>query len=144
MPSPDTRFHHVSLSVADLPALERWYGDAFGLDQIEERVELPEAGVRTAVLSDGRGLRVELIERGDSRPVSHPDPLTAAADRTFGHLALQVPDLDAAFAHLTEACGARTVSPPAPGASPGMRYAYVHDPEDNLLELLEVRPAASA
>lgn len=136
---PDARFHHVSLSVADLTALERWYGAALGLDRVEERVELAEAGVRTAVLSDGRGLRVELIERTGSRPVSHPDPLAAAADRTFGHLALQVPDLDAAFTHLTADCGARTVSPPAPGASPGMRYAYVHDPEDNLLELVEVR-----
>ncbi|WP_328459435.1 VOC family protein [Streptomyces sp. NBC_00448] len=139
MPSPAARFHHVSLSVADLPAQERWYGAAFGLDQVEERVDLPAAGVRTAVLSDGRGLRVELIERSGSRPVSHPDPMAAAADRTFGHLALQVPDLDAAFAHLTGDCGARTVSPPAPGATAGMRYAYVHDPEDNLLELIEVR-----
>ncbi|MFJ6573438.1 VOC family protein [Streptomyces sp. NPDC091292] len=141
MPSPDTRFHHVSLSVADLDALERWYGAAFGLDKVEERVDLPEAGVRTAVLSDGRGLRVELIERGGSRPVSHSDPLAAAGDRTFGHLALQVPDLDTAFAYLTGECEARTVSPPAPGASAGMRYAYIHDPEDNLLELIESRGA---
>ncbi|MER6679926.1 VOC family protein [Streptomyces olivaceoviridis] len=139
MPSPAARFHHVSLSVADLSDQERWYGEAFGLTQIEERVDLTSAGVRTAVLSDGQGLRVELIERSGSRPVSHPDPLAAAADQTFGHLALHVPDLDAAFAHLTGDCGAQIVSPPAPGASPGMRYAYVHDPEDNLLELIEVQ-----
>ncbi|MFJ3492586.1 VOC family protein [Streptomyces sp. NPDC086091] len=138
MPYRVTRFHHVSLSVGDLSALERWYGDAFGLTQVEERVDLPSAGVRTAVLSDGRGLRVELVERSGSRPVAHPDPLAAAADRTFGHLAFQVPDLDAAFAHLTGECHAKAVSPPAAGASAGMRYAYVHDPEDNLLELIEV------
>ncbi|WP_413797191.1 hypothetical protein [Streptomyces iranensis] len=40
-------------------AQEAWYGDAFGLTQVEERLELPEAGVRTAVPSDAAGLRVE-------------------------------------------------------------------------------------
>lgn len=139
MPSPAARFHHVSLSVADLDALERWYGTALGLDRVEERVDLPDAGVRTAVLSDGHGLRIELIERSGSRQVSHPDPLAAAGDRTYGHLALQVPDLDTAFTRLTGDCGAATVSRPAPGASAGMRFAYVHDPEGNLLELIEVR-----
>ncbi|MGX1916143.1 VOC family protein [Streptomyces phaeochromogenes] len=29
------------------------------------------------------------------------------------------------------------MSRPAPGASEGMRYAYVADPEGNLLELIE-------
>lgn len=139
MPPATARFHHVSLSVADLEAQERWYAEALGLNRVEERVELPDRRVRTAVLSDGHGLRIELIERGGSRPVSHSDPMTAAGDRTFGHLALQVPDLDAAFARLTGTCGAAAVSEPAPGASAGMRFAYVHDPEDNLIELIEVR-----
>ncbi|WP_327657160.1 VOC family protein [Streptomyces sp. NBC_00483] len=34
------RFHHVSLSVADLPAQEAWYADTFGPTQVEERLEL--------------------------------------------------------------------------------------------------------
>ncbi|PKV82768.1 VOC family protein [Streptomyces sp. TLI_146] len=131
------RIHHISLSVADLAAQEAWYADAFGLTQVEERLELPEAGVRTVVLSDAAGLRVEFVERFGSRPVSHTDAFAATAVQTFTHLALQVPHLDDAFARLTQDCGAAAVSQPAPGASKGMRYAYVADPEGNLLELIE-------
>ncbi|MFF9045949.1 VOC family protein [Streptomyces parvulus] len=131
------RFHHISLSVADLSAQEAWYGDAFGLTHAEERLDLPEAGVRTVVLSDAAGLRVEFVERRGSGPVSHTDPFTATAAQTFTHLALQVADLDAAFTRLTAERGAGLVSPPAPGATEGMRFAYVTDPEGNLLELIE-------
>jgi catechol 2,3-dioxygenase-like lactoylglutathione lyase family enzyme len=131
------RFHHVSLSVGDLAAQEAWYGDAFALTQVVERLEMPEAGVRTVVLSDTAGLRVEFVERPGSSPVSPADPFAATAAQTFTHLALQVEDLDAAFARLTVECGAAPVSAPAPGVSEGMRYAYIADPEGNLLELIE-------
>ncbi|WP_328843283.1 VOC family protein [Streptomyces sp. NBC_00258] len=72
-----------------------------------------------------------------SHPLSHADAFAATAVQTFTHLALQVPDLDGAFARLTQDGGAAAVSRPAPGASEGMRYAYVADPEGNLLELIE-------
>lgn len=131
------RFHHIGLSVADLSAQEAWYGSAFGLTHVDERLEMPEAGVRTVVLSDGAGLRVEFVERPGSSPAVHADPFAATAVQTFTHLALQVPDLDAAFARLTGECGATPVSSPEPGVTEGMRYAYVADPEGNLLELIE-------
>lgn len=132
-----TRFHHISLSVANLDAQESWYGTAFGLTKVEERFEIPEAGVRTVVLSGSGALRVEFVERPDSRPVTHSDPFSATETQTFTHLALQVPDLDAAFRRLTDECGAAVVSPPAPGVTDGMTYAYVNDPEGNLIELVE-------
>ncbi|HWG24075.1 VOC family protein [Actinospica sp.] len=132
------RFHHISLSVADLAAQEAWYGGAFGLTHVDERLEMPEAGVRTVVLSDATAaVRVEFVERPASSPVAHTDPFAATAAQTFTHLALQVANLDAAFARLTGECGAATVSPPAPGVTEGMRYAYITDPEGNLLELIE-------
>jgi glyoxylase I family protein len=134
---PAVRFHHISLSVADLTAQEAWYGSAFGLTHVDERLEMPEAGVRTVVLSDAADLRVEFVERPGSIPVAPADPFAATAAQTFTHLALEVSDLDAAFARLTGECGAITVSSPAPGVTEGMRYAYVADPEGNLLELIE-------
>jgi catechol 2,3-dioxygenase-like lactoylglutathione lyase family enzyme len=138
MPVPPAfRFHHISLSVADLDAQEAWYRAAFGLTRTEERLDLPEAGVRTAVLSDGAGLRVEFTERAGSTPVRNADPYAATATQTFTHLALQVPNLDAAFSRLTTEHDAPAVTEPGPGASAGMRYAYVHDPEGNLIELIE-------
>lgn len=106
------RFHHISLSVADLGAQEAWYGSAFGLVHVDERLEMPEAGVRTVVLSDAAGLRVEFVERSGSSPAAHADPYAATAVQTFTHLALQVPDLAAAFARLTGEYGATPVSPP--------------------------------
>lgn len=134
------RFHHISLSVADLTAQEAWYGGAFGLVHVDERLEMPEAGVRTVVLSDGAGLRVEFVERPGSSPVTPTDPFAATTAQTFTHFAVQVPDLDAAFARLTGECHAASVSSPAPGVTEGMRYAYIADPEGNLLELIETTP----
>jgi glyoxylase I family protein len=95
------RFHHVNLSVADLAAQEAWYGTAFGLVHVDERLEMPEAGVRTVVLSDATGLRVEFVQRPGSSPVAPADPFAATAVQTFTHLALQVLDLEAEFARLT-------------------------------------------
>ncbi|MHA4819836.1 VOC family protein [Streptomyces aculeolatus] len=138
------RFHHISLSVADLPAQEAWYATALGLTRVEERLDMPEAGVRTAVVSDGAGLRVEFTERAESAPVVYADPFTATASQTYTHLALQVTDLDAEFGRLTAECGADSVSPPAAGVTEGMRYAYVRDPESNLIELIEVQAARVA
>lgn len=132
------RFHHVSLSVADITAQEAWYGSAFGLVHVDERLEMPEAGVRTVVLSDAAGLRVEFVQRPGSSPAAPADPFAATAVQTFTHLALQVQDLEAEFARLTGECAAVPVSPPAPGVTEGMRYAYIADPEGNLLELIEV------
>jgi len=135
-------FHHISLSVADLDAQEDWYRTALGLTSIDERLDLPDAGVRTVVLSDNAGLRVEFTERAGSTPLRHTDPYAATATQTFTHLALQVPDLHAAFLRLTAEYGAPVVSEPGPGASAGMRYAYVHDPEGNLIELIELIEAS--
>lgn len=138
--APAFRVHHISLSVADLDVQESWYRTALGLDQVEERLELPEAGVRTAILSNGAGLRVEFTERAGSTPIDTPDPFAATARQTFTHLALHVADLDAAFERLTTECAAPAVVEPGPGATEGVRYAYVHDPEGNLIELIQ--PAA--
>jgi catechol 2,3-dioxygenase-like lactoylglutathione lyase family enzyme len=142
--APAFRFHHISLSVADLDLEEAWYRAALGLTRTDERLDLPEAGVRTAVLSDGAGLRVELTERAGSAPALRPDPYAATATQTFTHLALQVPDLEAAFRRLTLEHAAPSVAEPGPGpgATSGTRYAYIHDPEGNLIELIETASPA--
>jgi catechol 2,3-dioxygenase-like lactoylglutathione lyase family enzyme len=132
------RFHHVSLSVADLDAQRRWYQQALGLTEVVERIELPEPAVRTVVLRGVGGLRVELIERAASaRARAAADPLDAALTQGYGHWAIEVPDLDSAFTSLT-AAGGRPVWTPADAVQPGARFAYVADPEGNLLELIQL------
>ena len=134
------RPHHVALSVADLDAQQHWYQQALGLTEVVERFELPRPHVRTVVLRAPDGLRIELIEREGSRAQSFSDPLQAALTQGYGHWALEVTDLDQTFAALS-AAGAESVSPPAPAIQPGARFAYVRDPEGNLIELIQ--PPAS-
>jgi glyoxylase I family protein len=51
-------------------------------------------------------------------------------------VAFAVADLDAAYDHAV-ARGARPVMPPCPAPEPGVRMAFVADPEGNLVELLD-------
>jgi catechol 2,3-dioxygenase-like lactoylglutathione lyase family enzyme len=134
--SLSARPHHVALSVADLDSQQHWYERALGLNEIVEQLDLPELQVRTVVLRASNGLRLELIEREGSHPQSFTDPLQASLTQGFGHWALEVDDVDDAFASLS-AAGADPVSPPAPAVQPGARFAYVRDPEGNLLELIQ-------
>jgi catechol 2,3-dioxygenase-like lactoylglutathione lyase family enzyme len=132
-----TRFHHVSLSVADLDAQRRWYAGALGFSTVVEEFALPEPPVRTAVLESGDGLRIELIERaGSARGQEYADPLEAARAQGYGHWALQVSDLRETYDQLV-AAGARAVWPPADAVRPGARFGYVADPEGNLIELIQ-------
>ena len=135
------RTHHVSLSVADLDRMERWYGDAFSLREVVERFELPEPPVRTVMLLAPSGLRIELIERAGSIPDPFSDPLEAALRQGYGHWALEIGDLEQAIAELAQ-LGAEIVWPPADALQPGGRFAYVHDPEGNLLELVQLPSGA--
>ncbi|WP_328648873.1 VOC family protein [Amycolatopsis sp. NBC_00348] len=135
------RFHHVSVSVADLDAQRRWYAGALGFTEVVEEFEVPEAGVRTAVLQTPGGVRIELIARaGSARAETFTDPMDVLRAQGYGHWALEVDDLDDAFAGLTSA-GAEPVWPPADAVRPGARFGYVKDPEGNLIELIQ--PAAS-
>lgn len=129
-------FDHVGLSVADLDLQRDFYGRALGLTAIEEQVDMPEARVRTAILRSESGLKLELVERDGSTPQEFTDPFDGANTQGYFHWALYVDDLDLAFARLVSA-GASEVSPPAPGARAGARFAYVKDPEGNLLELIQ-------
>jgi catechol 2,3-dioxygenase-like lactoylglutathione lyase family enzyme len=93
------------------------------------------------LLRSAGGLRLELIERAhSSRGRAFADALDASLSQGYGHWALQVDNLDHAFADLL-AAGAQPVSAPAPAVEPGARFAYVKDPEGNLIELIQP-PAA--
>jgi catechol 2,3-dioxygenase-like lactoylglutathione lyase family enzyme len=129
-------FDHVGLSVADLDLQRDFYGRALGLTNIEERIEMPEARVRTSILRDDSGLKIELIERGGSTPQEFSDPFDGAGTQGYFHWALDVEDLDTVFAQML-AAGATEVSAPAAAARAGARFAYVKDPEGNLLELIQ-------
>jgi catechol 2,3-dioxygenase-like lactoylglutathione lyase family enzyme len=131
------RHHHVSLAVIDLDAQCSWYASQFGFTSVNEQFEVAEMKVRTAVICTPEGLRLELIERAGATPTTFNDPLDAAGTQGYGHWGIQVPDVLGAFDQLT-ANGATAVWPPAPAVRPGDVYAYVKDPEGNLIELIQV------
>jgi lactoylglutathione lyase len=130
-------FDHVGISVADLGKAADWYCAALGLAR-EFEFEVAHAGLRGAMLLSPNGYRVELLERGGSaRHGAPPDgPNEAALHRGYGHMCLDVPDVDAAHASLLAAGAADRMSP-RPSPEPGVRMAFVADPEGNLIELID-------
>jgi catechol 2,3-dioxygenase-like lactoylglutathione lyase family enzyme len=130
------RFDHVGVSVADLDVQKKFYGDALGMTEVEEHLEMPDAGVRTAILRAPDGLKIELIERSGSEPQEFADAFDGAGVQGYFHWALHVEDLAQSFAAIL-AAGATAVSPPAPAMRAGATFAYVKDPEGNLLELIQ-------
>ncbi|WP_330351321.1 VOC family protein [Streptomyces sp. NBC_00582] len=130
------RLDHVGLNVADLEAMSEWYAAALGLGT-EFRFEVPEVGLRGTMLHSPHGHRIELIHRaGNGAGLQASGPLEAALTRGFGHIALDVTNVDEAYGALIGA-GATDRMSPRPSPDPGVRMAYVVDPEGNLIELLD-------
>jgi catechol 2,3-dioxygenase-like lactoylglutathione lyase family enzyme len=131
----EPRLDHVGLSVSDLDAAARFYAAAFGFGP-ELEFALP-GGIRGAMLRHPSGMRLELFQH----PASHPglraeDQVAALATRGYGHFALGAERIDPPFADAL-AAGARPVVEPSPSPEPGVRFAFLADPEGNLIELVE-------
>jgi glyoxylase I family protein len=126
--------HHVGLTVADLDRARDWYAAALGFE-LQLAFELP-GGIRGVMLQTPGGARVELFESPGSRAgLLWVDPSDALQVRGFGHVGLEVGDLDGAFAKALSA-GAVAVWDPRESPEPGRRMAFVHDPDGNLVELI--------
>jgi glyoxylase I family protein len=131
------RLDHVGLSVGDLDTACEFYSRAFGFARQLE-FELTPHPIRGLMLRHESGMRMELFEREGSSPgVQGATPIEALATRGYGHFALAAPDIDAVFARALDA-GARPVMEPGPSPEPGVRFAFVADPEGNLVELVEL------
>jgi lactoylglutathione lyase len=136
--APGVAFDHVGLNVSDLDAMTAWYAGALGLSP-EDPFEVPPFQLRGVFLVHPSGYRIELLTRPgqvDGPPSSTPPE--AVLTRGYGHLALRVPDVEAAYDSLL-ANGARPVMPPGPAPRPGHSFAWVADPEGNLVELMSLR-----
>ena len=132
----EPRLDHAGLSVRDLGGTASWYCDAFGYTP-ERRLRVDPIDLDIVMLIHrGHGDRLELLYRPGSTPgLRATDPAEAALSQTFGHVAFDVADLDATFEHVI-GLGARPVMTPRPSPEPGVRMAFVADPEGNLVEIL--------
>ena len=128
------RLHHAGISVPDLDRALAWYCDALGL-RPGHRFEVAPAGLRGAfALGDG-DTGVELLEMtGSAAGVPKTSPLAAHTVHGFNHACFHVADLDTAYARVM-AHGATQVWDPRPAPEPGMRMAFVADPDGNLIAL---------
>jgi lactoylglutathione lyase len=129
-------FDHVGLSVADLDTAEAFYCGAFGFWR-QLAFELAPHPIRGVMLTHDSGMRLELFQH--EQPVSGAQaatPLEAIARRGYGHFALKAADIDPVF-KAALAAGASSRVPPSPSPEPGVRFAFLADPEGNLVELVE-------
>ena len=140
MADAGARLDHVGLAVAGLAAEASWYCDVFGLvPELTLRVEVLDLSIEMLIHPE-HGYRLELLRRPGSAADRKPGtPGEAALREGYGHVAFDVTDLDAGYDRAL-ARGARPVMPPCPAPEPGVRMAFVADPEGNLIELLH-RPS---
>jgi catechol 2,3-dioxygenase-like lactoylglutathione lyase family enzyme len=125
---------HVGIAVDDLAALSAWYEETLGLE-LEHEFEIPEQHVRGRIIA-GSGYRVELIEstRAGGKKPEHRKP--GWARHGYTHICLRVKSIEEAFAYLV-AAGAEPIIQPGPTPMPGYTFAYVADPEGNLVEVMQ-------
>jgi glyoxylase I family protein len=139
--APVARLDHVGLAVGDLQAAVSWFCEVFGLvPELTLRVDALDLSIEMLV-HPVYGYRLELLHRPGSLAGRKPGtPGEAALREGYGHVAFDVTDLDGAYDRAV-ARGARPVMPPRPSPEPGVRMAFVADPEGNLIELLHRPPA---
>jgi catechol 2,3-dioxygenase-like lactoylglutathione lyase family enzyme len=126
---------HVGLSVLELDAESSFYRRAFGFVP-EVRFELPGA-IRGLMMIAESGDRLELFEHPDSAPgLAGARPLQALATRGYGHFAVAAASIEPLFERAVSA-GASALMEPGPSPEPGVRMAFLADPEGNLIELVE-------
>jgi lactoylglutathione lyase len=127
---------HAGLTVEDLDRAAAFYAAAFGFAS-EFPFELGADGIRGVMLRHADGARLELFARPSSEGGEQRGrtPIETIAFHGYGHFALTAPDLDAVYARAIAAGATERVSP-RPSPEPGVRFAFVADPEGNLVELV--------
>ena len=124
------RFDHVMLRVMDLNRSLAFYRDTLGM-RVLRQVDYDAGQFTNVFLSFD-------TDTESSLELTYNWQQTEAYEkgRVFGHLALMVDDVHAAVAALEQA-GVRIKTPPKQMAHGTRTIAFVLDPDDNLIELLE-------
>lgn len=127
------RFLHTSITVRSLEESLAFYTKVLGLE-FERRRPIPENRAEIAFVKDPQsGARIELT--------FWQDKPTFEAGEQLDHLAFEVPDLDPVLT-AARAQGVRVAKEPYTLAGGSHRIAFLLDPNDVWIELIEHRPAA--
>jgi methylmalonyl-CoA epimerase len=128
------RIDHIGIAVQSLGEALKFYRDALGLES-KDLVTVPQEKVRVAMLPAGEP-RIELIEAtSDDSPIAR---FLVKRGEGLHHIAMRVPNLDAAVARL-KAAGSRLVTERVQTGAEGYRYVFVYPKSAHgvLLELIE-------
>lgn len=141
------RYAHTNLIARDWQRLARFYEEVFGCVRVPPERDLQGAwlergtGIASAHL---HGVHLRLPGHGPGGPTLEIFSYTSAVEQTdpvanrhgLAHLAFAVDDVAAAVAEVVAHGGfaGEVVSEQVPGAG-RLEFAYVRDPERNLIEL---------
>ena len=127
------RYLHTSITVRDLEKSLAFYTGVLGLE-FERRRPIPENRAEIAFVRDPEtGARIELTYWEGKTTIEPGEQLD--------HMAFQVPDLDAFLAR-ARSKGVRVAKEPYRLKGGTSRIAFVLDPDDVWIELIESAPAA--
>ena len=128
-------FHHIGIVVADIEASAAWYGETLGFERL---FAYGWPGVQAMFIARG-GLKIELFQNEQAAPMAmeRRQPETNLRTGGINHFAIEVADLDSMIASLRDK-GVAIVSPPreVPNSG-GCRFAFIHDNEQQLVELFQ-------
>jgi glyoxylase I family protein len=116
---PITAFLHAAILVTDLEAASHFYGKILGLTPIERELKFPGIWYQVGAMQLHLIVQPEVVD----------DQVDTNKWGRNRHLAFAVEDLEAVKATLT------TASYPWQSSASGRPALFVHDPDDNTIEL---------
>jgi len=141
------RYAHTNLIARDWRKLARFYVEVFGCTSLPPERDLSGAWLERGTGVAGahiRGLHLRLPGHGDGGPTLEIFSYDTVAEQThpvanragYGHIAFAVDDLEATTRAVVANGGSpgTIVSDDVPGAG-RLEFAYVRDPEGNMIEL---------
>jgi catechol 2,3-dioxygenase-like lactoylglutathione lyase family enzyme len=142
--------HHTAISTGDLERSLAFYRDLLGFEMVystaweigtkgADRITgLKDSAARVVMLKAGNAC-IELFQYSSPAP-KVADQLRPVCDHGITHICLDVADVDTEYQRL-QAAGMVFHCPPQGNGT--LRATYGRDPDGNVVELLEVKDAAS-
>ena len=127
------RIAHTMYRVLDTNRSVDWYRQVFGWE-IVRQTQLPDA-LNTFIGPDAQSDVLELtMNHGRTEPYEMGE--------AYGHIAVEVPDLDALLERL-ERLEIRPERPPFTVREGGPRLCFIRDPDNYRIELTEPKPPSA-
>lgn len=127
----DFRVHHMGLSVPDLEASIKWYGEFFGFT-VEKRMEIPPIHAKIAFLKrDDFRLELFEVEGAAALPEERKDPDKDIMTHGWKHLSIEVADVRKTLDTLKESGVEIALETEFEGAPMG----FIRDNAGNLIEI---------